>query len=489
MARSNTQGRKRSKSKSKASKRQTQGRRLGRRGRLKSKGKALKRQTRGRKNDKRKACKRRTYRAESKKKHKAYMEALDNTKVPILRNNIIKRGGGDDDNEELFWLIKKIKKLIETDEFSEIKDLINKDEKISDDKKQEFNNNIKNTNFSEISPFFRRYFMNTFVQTLVDNHKNKDRFMSWFNKTLLKKQELLTFIKRFQTKNFEQESSDNENIQRLIGDINSLTPIEKKDKIYQYINLLTIHDADDVNELISNINVFINDINESNIAKSMGNIWKKKANKNNYTDEYYQCKPLRKYINIDLGIYIYNIQQPSYKNESDWHKCTDQLVNEKIKLYITLNPSRQVEKERKYYKEKCLECHFVEIPVVDGEEFTSEQFIQLWNKLDEYKGQRVLIHCSAGYGRTGIAILSYIWWTKYQNSKYENLKIETDKLNHESVSTYDNLPEIIKNEIFNELRNKYLKASYDEITQDDTLLNSNLKNFVDAIKEKNKEKE
>ena len=48
MARSNTQGRKRSKSKGKASKRQTHGRRLGRRGRSKSKGKASKRRTRGR---------------------------------------------------------------------------------------------------------------------------------------------------------------------------------------------------------------------------------------------------------------------------------------------------------------------------------------------------------------------------------------------------------------------------------------------------------
>ena len=173
--------------------------------------------------------------------------------------------------------------------------------------------------------------------------------------------------------------------------------------------------------------------NESNISDKLKDKIKKIAmkakGKKNERDEKFikkNCNIVNKYVNIDLDINIIGTSQPYYNSENIFDTCADLLVKENIKLYITFNQYNEAlftEKEKTSFEKACTDigCKFESLPVPDWTAPSSNQLLHLWRILDEfYKTKKeignfkynVLMHCTAGFGRTGFMIMSYIWYKK-----------------------------------------------------------------------------
>jgi hypothetical protein len=209
------------------------------------------------------------------------------------------------------------------------------------------------------------------------------------------------------------------------------------------------------------------------------------------------CKILEKYVNIDLNINITGTSQNTATEQTIYDMCAELFVKENIKLYITfnaLNYATQTKLEETAFNQKCttLDCKFYSIPVADFTAPTEIQLLNFWEILDDFHTNRrfkdnVLMHCTAGHGRTGYMILSYIWLrAALNNSKYFPWRKNNNPI---SIYDYATKPDIIKNKstvenimkdeimifISNEIKTKYSNSSYNEIfvdpLEDDTFVN------------------
>jgi len=131
------------------------------------------------------------------------------------------------------------------------------------------------------------------------------------------------------------------------------------------------------------------------------------------------CNILEKYVNIDLNINITGTSQNYSTDQNIFDTCAELFVKENIKLYITFNEKNykvQTLLEEKAFKNKCkmAGCKFYSLPVADYTAPKEDQLLNFWEILDDFHKNRrftdnVLMHCTAGHGRTGFMILSYIW--------------------------------------------------------------------------------
>jgi len=153
-----------------------------------------------------------------------------------------------------------------------------------------------------------------------------------------------------------------------------------------------------------------------------------------------KCTKIHKYVNLDLNIQIFGTADPWYKtNESRFTSCINLLVKEEIVFYITFNSSG-IEQEKLAFNRNCNQnyfvdsekgmCNFFDLIVEDYKPPTLDNLIKFWLILDVFfetklSRQNILLHCSAGHGRTGFMIMSYIWLK--QLIKDEQTLVESDK--------------------------------------------------------------
>lgn len=97
-------------------------------------------------------------------------------------------------------------------------------------------------------------------------------------------------------------------------------------------------------------------------------------------------------------------------------------------MYITFNEldyTTETKYEKDVFEQSCIEaeCKFVSLPIEDYTTASPQQLLQFWQLLDDFHQHKknakdnVLMHCTAGHGRTGFMISSYIWYKKIKQDK------------------------------------------------------------------------
>jgi protein tyrosine phosphatase len=250
---------------------------------------------------------------------------------------------------------------------------------------------------------------------------------------------------------------------------------------HKYLSLKSIYGGSDPNDpstialkneyLRKKINPFLKKVRE-NVVKRNSDL------------EAAKCNKIEKYVNIDLNINIIGTSQPMYELKT-YDDCFNLLNDNNVVLYITFNQKnhkKATEIEKKYFNKKCvnkLVCKFVSIPIRDYTAPTSGQLIYFWKLLDNFHNKtkkinnkyNVLMHCTAGHGRTGFMIVSYIWLNKIKQDKSFS---PFDSSNHTSINDviadYDSTNyqkyEFIKNrKIMEFLMTEIKKYSYDSYNE------------------------
>lgn len=133
------------------------------------------------------------------------------------------------------------------------------------------------------------------------------------------------------------------------------------------------------------------------------------------------CYVRNRYINHHLGIFLYGTRQP-IATDDILNKCMSIFVKYNVKYYITFNEQGHyiyaTHKEKEIFNKICNDtsCHFYSLPVVDWNPPTLDILVRFWTIVDEYHENyykdptiSILLHCTAGHGRTGFMIMSYIW--------------------------------------------------------------------------------
>ena len=180
----------------------------------------------------------------------------------------------------------------------------------------------------------------------------------------------------------------------------------------------------------------------------------------------------------------------------DYEECMKILVSYKITMYITFNAinySNETKKETNSFNNICtkdINCIFVSLPVIDYKPPEKDILYQFWEHLDNFyklkninKRYNVLMHCTAGHGRTGFMIISYIWLKKLLKDKTFSPYYTIDGENIWSMSKIvneSNYYKIKKTKIMIFLQEeikKYSYDSYDEVFND----NYRYKLFISRI--------
>ena len=179
------------------------------------------------------------------------------------------------------------------------------------------------------------------------------------------------------------------------------------------------------------------------------------------------CKRIKKYVNIDLGISLFGSGEPRYKSMRKYEECFELLIKEEIVFYITFNENiwKGGEKEGEYFNNFCKKyyninnekqmCKFISLTIEDYHAPTLDQLINFWLILDEFyriklPRQNILLHCSEGTGRTGFMIMSYIWLKQLiieETTGYN--KLDTLEYIIKCIDCYDILDESIHKSSYN----------------------------------------
>ena len=234
----------------------------------------------------------------------------------------------------------------------------------------------------------------------------------------MKQHKKYTYI-TFQTGPMEQAA-----LQRLKQDVNQKIINEKrkvdKNKIFKLgktLRKMTNHTTKNriITEIITRIE---NEIEKNN-------------NEENYADLIHAISSLRTSDSVDKLMNAielkYNKQGKNvsslstnnvtkltdiFRDEVD--RITDRVTNNNI-LDSIMNPNYELTNNDNF------EFHTISIP--DYTPPTSDNLLKLWDILKEKDHENsVIMHCTAGYGRTGTMILSYIWFKKAKDiTNYENV--------------------------------------------------------------------
>jgi len=157
-----------------------------------------------------------------------------------------------------------------------------------------------------------------------------------------------------------------------------------------------------------------------------------------------------------LGNRIAGMSQPYYTNNTDLYRLMYYLVDIKgATTYININDNYEMnKKEKKFFNKVCRfrygpnnNCSYINIPIPDFTAHSVENIIELYNTINKKNLMlgHTVIHCTAGWGRTGFTLLSYIWLNiphlnlaeigdlmlkKYHNKSFEEIfEVILDKNN------------------------------------------------------------
>ena len=163
------------------------------------------------------------------------------------------------------------------------------------------------------------------------------------------------------------------------------------------------------------------------------------------------------YKNKKLSIDIIGLSQ--YVNGATLDGCIKNLVDNNVKLYITFNDQGFYHavtlQEKKKFNKYCnmAGCNYYSIKVVDYTPPSIPTLKKFWDILDGFNkeqklnpGIKCIMHCTAGHGRTGTMILSYIIYRKFktdkQNTTRELLTIKNyiNEFDRNNIHLVDDLP-------------------------------------------------
>ena len=213
--------------------------------------------------------------------------------------------------------------------------------------------------------------------------------------------------------------------------------------------------------------------------------------KNLLCDKCSKANTFQNYINNRYNINIIGMAQP-IKN---FKKCIDLLIKNNVKYYITFNeiefPVETIE-EKKFFN--CDDCKILSIPIADYTAPTKRQLEILWEVLDEFHEKKrknneinLVMHCTAGTGRTPVMIISYLMYKMLQNSnEYQDdfRLIRNIIYNENNISSFLTKKEIEKTKtykyIYSEINNKYSNIACQEVF--DGYRDDDEKLFIDRMK-------
>ena len=181
--------------------------------------------------------------------------------------------------------------------------------------------------------------------------------------------------------------------------------------------------------------------------------------------------------------------------------CIDLLIENNVKYYITFNeinfPVETIE-EKKFFN--CDDCKILSIPIADYTAPTKRQLEILWEVLDEFHEKKrknneinLVMHCTAGTGRTPVMIISYLMYKMLQNSnEYQDdfRLIRNIIYNENNISNFLTKKEIEKTKtykyIYSEINNKYSNIACQEVfdgyrDDDDKLFIDRMKIIIDSL--------
>lgn len=208
-----------------------------------------------------------------------------------------------------------------------------------------------------------------------------------------------------------------------------------------------------------------------------------------------KCNNIEKYVNIDLGINLIGTSQP--KESYNFSECFKILHQYRIKLYITfneLNYTKETKHEKDAFEQSCIEaeCKFISLPVQDYTTASPQQLLQFWQLLDDFHQHKknakdnVLMHCTAGHGRTGFMISSYIWYKKIKQDKSFSPISIAAILEDKSLTEEQKYAAIKETKIIlflmDEIK-KYSVSSYEEVFEEKhnyTLFLNRMEAFINA---------
>jgi hypothetical protein len=163
------------------------------------------------------------------------------------------------------------------------------------------------------------------------------------------------------------------------------------------------------------------------------------------------------YKNTKLSIDVIGLSQ--YVNGATLDGCIQNLVDNNVKLYITFNDQGFYHavtiQEKKKFNKYCnmAGCNYYSIKVVDYTPPSIPTLKKFWDILDGFHkeqklnpGFKCIMHCTAGHGRTGTMILSYIIYRKFktdkQNTTRELLTIKNhiNEFDRNNIHLVDDLP-------------------------------------------------
>ena len=157
--------------------------------------------------------------------------------------------------------------------------------------------------------------------------------------------------------------------------------------------------------------------------------------------------------------------------------CIELLIKNNVKYYITfneLNYPYETIQEKKFFT--CDDCKMTSIPIRDYTAPTKNQLLELWKILDDFHLEKeknnkinLVMHCTAGTGRTPVMIISYLMYKMFYNSNEykDDYRLIKHIIYNENITIIEKKKEIEKTKtykyIYSEIKNKYSSIACDEV--------------------------